>query len=109
MVVKAMRLSDDFWPSAESRWLMGVTSDGNPHPLNNLPALRLLVEKRLDLLCKYAPLIFTLEAKETHMSNLNLLYELVEDPIANLPAINATVINRPLAMILSEVRNAERR
>ena len=91
-----MLFGADFWASHESRWLGGVTSDGKAYELNNLPAVLLLAEKRLSLLVKYAPLIFTEESKANHIANIKLLFELVDHPIAHLPALNATVINRPV-------------
>lgn len=83
--------------------MLGVAADGTAFPIDGYSGITLYAQERMRLLVKYAPLIFTTEAKDMFLSNIQNLFEMIEDPISNLPAINATVIDRSLVLCLSEI------
>ena len=50
-----------------------------------------------------APLLFTVTAAEKYTESIQTVFEMVDDPVQSLPAINATVIDRQLSLFCSEI------
>ena len=90
-------------PGWESRFFIGVASNGDPFPIQGFSDIRLLATERMKLLMSIAPLIFTEASTKKYMDTIQTVFEMVEDPVANIAALNATVVDRPLCLALSEI------
>lgn len=63
----------------------------------------MLAEERMRLLVKYCPLCFTEDSKNLYLKNIQMLFEMVENPDNSLSALNATVVDRSLVLVMGEL------
>ena len=92
-----------WWTGFECHILNGVTIDGNHVPIEGFATIELLAIKKMKMLTKYFPLIFSEDSASKFIDIIKRLAMTVPTPHLHYPAINATVIDRILVLLFSHI------